>query len=224
VEALLRWNNPTKGYIPPAAFIPLAEEMGIIISIGDWVLRQACEQLKTWHDAGLPAIKLAVNLSVKQFQDGKLVDKVRSILQETGLEAKYLELEITENVGMKDEELGILRELRQLGVSISVDDFGMNYSSLSYLKRFPVTKIKLDQSFVRGIQTDEKDRAMIKTMIFLAQSFGMEIIAEGVESLAEAQFLMENGCSQIQGYYFYPPIEVDQIMEIFHNQIKLKLS
>ncbi|WP_162463395.1 bifunctional diguanylate cyclase/phosphodiesterase [Paenibacillus psychroresistens] len=224
VEALLRWNHSTKGYISPATFIPLAEEMGIIIPIGDWVLQQACNQMKIWHDAGLPRIKLAVNLSVKQFQDEQLVDKVRMILQQTGLEAKYLELEITENIGMKDEELGILRELRQLGVSISVDDFGMNYSSLSYLKRFPVTKIKLDQSFIRGIQTDEKDRAMIKTMIFLAQSFGLEVIAEGVESLAEAEYLLENGCSQIQGYYFYRPTEVDGLEEIFHNQSNLKLN
>jgi diguanylate cyclase (GGDEF)-like protein len=224
VEALLRWNHSKKGYISPAAFIPLAEDMGIIIPIGDWVMRQACEQMKAWHDAGLPAIKVAVNLSVKQFQDEKLVDKVRSILQETGLEAKYLELEITENVGMKDEELGILLELRQLGVSISVDDFGMNYSSLSYLKRFPVTKIKLDQSFIRGIQTDEKDRAMIKTMIFLAQSFGLEIIAEGVESMEEAKYLLANGCSHIQGFYYYRPMEVDRIVEIFHNQIELKLT
>jgi EAL domain-containing protein (putative c-di-GMP-specific phosphodiesterase class I) len=220
----LRWNHSKKGYISPATFIPLAEDMGIIIPIGDWVMRKACEQMKAWHDAGLPAIKVAVNLSVKQFQDDKLIDKVQMILRETGLEAKYLEIEITENVGMKDEELGILRELRQLGVSISVDDFGMNYSSLSYLKRFPVTKIKLDQSFIRGIQTDEKDRAMVKTMIFLAQSFGLEIIAEGVESMEEAQYLLANGCSNIQGFYYYRPMEVDRIVEIFQNQIKLKLS
>ena len=224
LEALLRWDHSTKGNIPPSAFIPLAEEMGIIIPIGDWVMRQACTQLKAWHDAGLPKIKVAVNLSVKQFQDEKLLEKVQMILHETKLDSQYLELEITENIGMKDEELGILGELRQLGVSISVDDFGMNYSSLSYLKRFPVTKIKLDQSFVRGIETDEKDRAMIKTMIFLAQSFGLEIIAEGVETLKEAQYLLENGCAQIQGYYFYRPMEVDRIAEIFHNQIKLKLS
>jgi diguanylate cyclase (GGDEF)-like protein len=223
VEALLRWKHSTRGFISPGTFIPIAEEVGIIIPIGEWVIRQACKQMKAWHQEGLPHIKVAVNLSVKQFQDEGLVQKIREILLETQLDAKYLELEITENVGMIDEELGILSELRQLGVSISVDDFGMNYSSLSYLKRFPVTKIKLDQSFVRGIQTDEKDRAMIKTMIFLARSFGLELIAEGVESLAEAQYLLKNGCPQIQGYYFYSPMEADQIAKIFENPTNLKL-
>lgn len=214
VEALLRWNHPTMGPIPPSTFIPIAEETGLIISIGEWVLRKACEQMMLWQKAKLPAMTLAVNLSANQFLDGKLVEKVSAILEETGLEAQYLEFEITENVAMKEDQIILLHELRNLGVSISVDDFGTQYSSLSYLKRLPVTKLKLDQSFVRGIQSDSKDREMIKAIIFVAKSFELEVIAEGVETLEEVNYLIDHGCSLIQGYYFYKPMPPEKISQV----------
>jgi diguanylate cyclase (GGDEF)-like protein len=224
VEALLRWNHTTMGYIPPSDFIPLAEEMGTIVSIGEWVLRGACKQMKAWHSITNEPVAISVNLSVRQLNDERFVDKVIQILEETGLEAKYLEIEITENVAMQDEQLDALRRLRQLGIAISVDDFGTHYSSLSYLKRFPVTKIKLDQSFVRGVQTDDKDRAMIKAIISVANSFQLQIIAEGVETEEQAGFLVANGCSQIQGYYFFRPMNAEQTLAVLNETLQPKLA
>ncbi|NEW08540.1 EAL domain-containing protein [Paenibacillus sp. SYP-B3998] len=223
VEALLRWNHTTKGYISPAEFIPLAEEMGMIVPIGEWILRGACNQMKDWHNRLEQPLAISVNLSVRQLQDERFVDKVCHILEESGLEAKYLEMEITENVAMQDEQVDALRHLRNLGIAISVDDFGTHYSSLSYLKRFPVTKIKLDQSFVRGVQSDDKDRAMIKAIISVANSFQLEIIAEGVETEEQASFLVENGCRQIQGYYFFRPMNADQIVQVLGQSLQPKL-
>ncbi|MBD0383397.1 bifunctional diguanylate cyclase/phosphodiesterase [Paenibacillus sedimenti] len=223
VEALLRWKHTTKGYISPAVFIPLAEEMGLIVPIGEWILRRACSQMKAWHHMLEQPLAISVNLSVRQLHDERFVDKVCHILEETGLEAKYLEMEITENVAMKDEQLDALRHLRHMGIAISVDDFGTHYSSLSYLKRFPVTKIKLDQSFVRGVQSDDKDRAMIKAIISVANSFQLEIIAEGVETEEQASFLVENGCRQIQGYYFFRPMSAEQVMVVLKQSLRPKL-
>ncbi|MFD0695071.1 EAL domain-containing protein [Paenibacillus sp. GCM10027628] len=224
VEALLRWNHTAKGYISPAEFIPLAEEMGLIVPIGEWILRGACTQMKAWHLHLKQPLAISVNLSVRQLHDERFVDKVCHILEETGLEAKFLEMEITENVAMKDEQMDALRQLRNLGIAISVDDFGTHYSSLSYLKRFPVTKIKLDQSFVRGVQSDDKDRAMIKAIISVANSFQLEIIAEGVETEEQASFLVENGCRQIQGYYFFRPMQPEQVMVVLEQSLRPKLS
>ncbi len=217
VEALLRWNHPKLGPISPSTFIPLAEELGLIVRIGEWVLREACRQAVQWQREGYAPILLAVNLSVKQFQDGRLVGKLKELLQETGLDADRLELEITENVSMQAEHLPVLHQLRELGVAVSIDDFGTHYSSLSYLKRFPVTKLKLDQSFVRGIQTEQKDREMIKAIISVAKAFELDIIAEGVETLAEAQFLIETGCTQMQGYYFHRPMPAEQVRELLRR-------
>lgn len=224
VEALLRWNHTTKGYISPADFIPLAEEIGTIASVGEWVLRGACKQMKAWHSMTKEPLAISVNLSVKQLNDERFVDKVIQILEETGLEAKYLEMEITENFAMQDEQLDALSKLRGLGIAISVDDFGTHYSSLSYLKRFPVTKIKLDQSFVRGVQTDDKDRAMIKAIISVANSFQLQIIAEGVETEEQAGFLVANGCSQIQGYYFFRPMTAEQALPVLQECLQPKLA
>jgi diguanylate cyclase (GGDEF)-like protein len=214
VEALLRWNHPKLGAISPGVFIPLAEELGLIVRIGEWVLREACRQAIEWQRAGYAPLLVAVNLSVKQFQDGLLAAKVQELLQETGLGAEWLELEITENVSMQAEHLPVLHQLRNLGVAVSIDDFGTHYSSLSYLKRFPVTKLKLDQSFVRGIQTEQKDREMIKAIISVAKAFELDIIAEGVETLAEAEFLIEMGCTQMQGYYFHRPMAAEQVRQL----------
>jgi diguanylate cyclase (GGDEF)-like protein len=219
VEALLRWNHPKRGMIAPNDFIELAENMGLIVPIGDWVLRQACEQMRLWRNERLSPSRVAVNLSVKQFMDGKLAERVLLILEETGLEAQYLELEITENIAMKDEQFNVLQELRNHGVTISIDDFGTHYSSLSYLKRFPVNKLKLDQSFVRGIQTDNKDREMIKAIINVAKSFELEIIAEGVETMEEKEFLVDNGCSFIQGYYYYKPMAASELSQLLREHV-----
>jgi diguanylate cyclase (GGDEF)-like protein len=216
VEALLRWVHPTIGNISPATFIPIAEESGLIVTIGDWVLLKACEQLRIWQEEGLPPLIMAVNLSVKQFMDGKLVEKVRSVLETTGIDARLLELEITENVAMTDDQFTMIHELRNLGVAISVDDFGTQYSSLSYLKRFPVTKLKLDQSFVRGILSDPKDMEMVRAIIFVAKAFELDIIAEGVETLSEAECLLEMGCSLMQGYYFHRPMLPENISQLFN--------
>ncbi|MBA2943468.1 bifunctional diguanylate cyclase/phosphodiesterase [Paenibacillus sp. CGMCC 1.16610] len=224
VEALLRWNHTTKGYISPSEFIPIAEEMGFIVTIGEWVMRGACMQMKAWHNILQEPLTISVNLSVKQLNDERFVDKVIQILEETGLEAKYLEIEITENVAMRDDQLEALGRLRKLGIAISVDDFGTHYSSLSYLKRFPVTKIKLDQSFVRGVHNDDKDRAMIKAIISVAKSFQLQIIAEGVETEEQARFLVANGCSQIQGYYFFRPMPADQTQVILQMSMQPKLG
>ncbi|KRF22506.1 EAL domain-containing protein [Paenibacillus sp. Soil787] len=224
VEALVRWNHTTKGYISPADFIPLAEEIGTIASIGEWVLRGACKQMKAWHSMMVEPLAISVNLSVKQLNDERFVDKVIQILEETGLEAKHLEMEITENFAMQDEQLEALSKLRGLGIAISVDDFGTHYSSLSYLKRFPVTKIKLDQSFVRGVQTDDKDRAMIKAIISVANSFQLQIIAEGVETEEQAGFLVANGCSQIQGYYFFRPMTAEHALPVLQECLQDKLA
>ncbi|MFB9325972.1 EAL domain-containing protein [Paenibacillus aurantiacus] len=207
IEALLRWNHTSRGYISPAQFIPLAEELNLISAIGEWVLREACGYTKRLQQTyGIP-LQVSVNLSVRQLREKEIVAKVQAALAATGLHPSDLELEITENMAMKDEQLETLRELRRLGVAISIDDFGTHYSSLSYLKRFPVTKIKLDQYFVRGIGSDERDRAMIQAIILMAKSFRLDVLAEGVETREQARFLRESGCELIQGYYFYRPME-----------------
>lgn len=175
--------------------------------------------MKQWQDDGIPPIRIAVNLSVKQFMDGKLAEKIHRVLRETGLDARYLELEITENMAMKDEQFIVLRVLRNMGITISIDDFGTHYSSLSYLKRFPVNKLKLDQSFVRGIRTDARDREMIKAIIFMAKSFELDIIAEGVETLEEMEFLLDNGCSLIQGFYYYKPMDAVELTRVLQAEL-----
>ncbi|WEK53529.1 MAG: EAL domain-containing protein [Candidatus Cohnella colombiensis] len=223
LEALLRWNHPVLGQVPPATFIPIAEESGLIVQIGDWVMRKAVEQMIAWKHDNVPPIRIAVNLSAIQFFDGQLVKKVRTLLEETGWEASLLEFEITENIAMKEEHISILHKLRKLGVAISVDDFGTHYSSLSYLKRFPVTKLKLDKSFIRGIQSDPKDREMIKAIIFVAKTFDLEIIAEGVELLEEVKYLLDNGCTLIQGYYYYKPMDPSDIRKILQQSTTSQL-
>ncbi|MFC4100176.1 putative bifunctional diguanylate cyclase/phosphodiesterase [Paenibacillus xanthanilyticus] len=223
IEALLRWNHTSRGYISPSLFIPLAEELNLISAIGDWVLREACgfaNRLQRTY--GIP-LQVSVNLSVKQLREKDIVAKVQAALAVSGLLPRYLELEITENMAMKDEQLETLGELRRLGVAISIDDFGTHYSSLSYLKRFPVTKIKLDQFFVRGIGTDERDRAMIQAVILMAKSFRLEVLAEGVETLEQARFLRKSGCELIQGYYFYRPMEPSAVERILLEPIDDKI-
>ncbi|MBW8306544.1 MAG: EAL domain-containing protein [Thiobacillus sp.] len=211
VEALLRWQHPELGMVPPADFIPLAEESGQILQIGEWVLRSAVRQMKVWMDAGLAPMVMAVNLSAIQFRHPHLPERVTQILDEEKLAPQYLELELTEGVAMGDAPaaIAVMDRLHACGVRMSIDDFGTGYSSLSYLKRFKVYKLKIDQSFVRDIGEDPEDRAIVVAIISLAKGLGLQTIAEGVETEAQLAFLREHGCDEVQGYYFSKPKPAD---------------
>ncbi len=215
-EALVRWNSAHSGMVSPASFIPLAEETGLIIPLGEWVLRTACRQNRAWQDAGYPAIPISVNLSPRQLARGDIVEVVQRILDETGLQAQYLELEITESVMTTDVEksFALLTQLRALGVKISLDDFGTGYSSLSYLKRFPVDTLKIDQSFVRDIATDQDSGAIVKAIISLGRNLNLTVLAEGIETEDQFRFLLENGCDEGQGYLMSKPITNKNFVEL----------
>ena len=218
-EALLRWNNPDLGTVSPAEFIPITEDSGQILQIGTWVLRSAAIQLRDWLAAGLDPFTLAINLSSVQFRHPNLPGLIRKILLETNLEPSYLELELTERVAMDDPAgaITIMNELRELGVRISIDDFGTGYSSLNYLKRFRAYKLKIDQSFVRGLDSDPEDQAIVKAIINLADSLGMDTIAEGVETAAQAAFLKSHGCQKAQGFHFSHPLPADEFAALARN-------
>ena len=208
VEALLRWHNPELGDVPPARFIPVAEDCGLIVPIGAWVIEQACRQAQAWRQAGLPDLTMSVNLSALQFRRAGLIETVAGALARSGLPPHLLELELTETILLQDVEntLDTVRQLKALGVRLSIDDFGTGYSSLSYLKRFAVDRLKIDQSFVRDINTDPDDAAIVTAIIQLARSLRLGIIAEGVETPEQLAFLREAGCSEVQGYLFSRPL------------------
>jgi len=216
-EALLRWQIPKVGTILPERFIPLAEETGLITPIGRWVLQTACAQNKAWQDAGLPPIVVSVNVSARQFHANNLVRTVAETLKSTGLAARYLEIELTESVVMHDApQLGaMLDELKQLGVHVAIDDFGTGYSSLTYLKRFPVDRLKVDRSFVENLATDADDATIVRTIIALGHNFGLKVVAEGVEVVEQIQFLRKHRCDEVQGYHFSPPVVASQFIELF---------
>jgi diguanylate cyclase (GGDEF)-like protein/PAS domain S-box-containing protein len=211
-EALLRWQHPELGAISPAEFIPIAENSGLILPIGEWVLRTAVGQLKTWMNAGLPPMVIAVNLSSVQFRHHNLPELVTQILEEMKLPPQYLELELTEGVAMADplSAIAVMDDLHERGIRMSIDDFGTGYSSLSYLKRFQIYKLKIDQSFIRNITQDPEDRAIVSAIISMASSLGMQTIAEGVETEGQLAFLREKGCNEMQGYHFSKPLSVEQ--------------
>lgn len=214
VEALLRWEPPGQAMVFPGDFIPIAEETGLIVPIGEWVLRTACARRKAWHAAGnMPQMKMAVNLSARQFKQQDMVGMVSGVLKETGCRPEWLELEITESVIMESPEAAAatLRKLSDMGVHLSIDDFGTGYSSLSYLKRFPIDSLKIDRSFVRDITTDADDAAIAKAVIALAHSLKLTVIAEGVETVEQLDFLREQRCDQMQGYYLSRPLAVDRL-------------
>ncbi|RUT30690.1 bifunctional diguanylate cyclase/phosphodiesterase [Paenibacillus zeisoli] len=218
VEALLRWKHPQYGMISPLEFIPLAEETGLIVPLGKWVMRTACMQNKIWQDSGFPAIPVAVNISVRQMEDEYFVDSVTEVLQETGLDPQYLELEITESIVQNIEKSTlILRLLRLIGVKLSIDDFGTGYSSLSILKHLPIDKIKIDKSFVDDIIYHSNQGAMVKTIIDMGLNLNFKVIAEGIEKKEQVNFLIDNACQIGQGYYYSPPLSVE-FMEAYLAQ------
>jgi diguanylate cyclase (GGDEF)-like protein/PAS domain S-box-containing protein len=216
MEALLRWNHPEMGSIPPGMFIPLAEANGVMVPIGTWAMRAACRQAREWHEAGFKNLSLAVNLSVCQLQQPDLVQRVREILDETQIQPRMLELEITESSAMQSPENSVrtLYELKKLGVRISLDDFGTGHSSLSYLKRFPIDTLKIDQSFVRDITTDPDTASIVSAIIAMARSLRLKVIAEGVEFSEQANFLRRYNCDQMQGYLIKPPVPAAEFLEL----------
>jgi len=213
VEALIRWSHPRLGLTSPCKFIPLAEESGLIVPIGDWVLREACRQNKAWQDAGLPRMNMCVNVSARQFWERNLIDVVVGALRESGLEAQYLELELTESLIMQDVEQAVatMQDLQRLGVQISIDDFGTGYSSLSALKTFPVARLKIDKSFIDDLITNENDKAVATAVISLGRTLRLRVIAEGVETAEQAAFLLENNCDEMQGDHFSKPLEAREL-------------
>ena len=223
VEALLRWHSPIHGFVPPAKFIPIAEENGLILSIGEWVLRMACAQTRSWQLAGLPRIKMAVNISSRQFKEQNLTDITAQVLQETDLQAKYLELEITESLIIENiqQAINTMNQLHDMGITLSLDDFGTGYSSLNYLKRLPIDLLKIDQSFVRDLTVGSDDAAIVKAIISLAHNLQLSVIAEGVETQVQLDYLQKHGCDEIQGYYISRPVAAEALAKLLQQEQEL---
>lgn len=225
VEALIRWQHPEWGNIPPDDFIPLAEETGLIIPIGEWVLYEACFQNKTWQNEGFPPLRMAVNVSSRQFQQSNLVGMVSKTLKETGLDSKYLELELTESIIQNSKHaITTMHQLKEMGIHLSIDDFGTGYSSLSYLKLFPVDSLKIDRSFTKNIFTDPKDTALVHTIIDMAHNMNLRVIAEGVETKEQLHYLQQRQCNEAQGYFFSRPISAEEMTTVFKEQFFSKVN
>ncbi|MBF0448949.1 MAG: EAL domain-containing protein [Magnetococcales bacterium] len=223
-EALIRWQHPLQGMISPGEFIPLAEETGLIVPMGEWALRTACKQMRKWRKLGLPSVRVAVNLSGIQFKQPDFTDLVLKVLQDSGVENRWLELELTESIAMGDveETFAKLNTLAKANVPLAIDDFGTGFSSLSYLKRFPIGTLKIDQSFVRGCTKDLEDAALVKTIIGLAHSLGLTVIAEGVEEKEQLDFLRGHQCNEIQGYYYSRPLSARDFAQFIKNNSVMK--
>jgi diguanylate cyclase (GGDEF)-like protein len=223
MEALIRWQSQELGLISPSVFIPIAEEMGLINPIGEWVLWTACAQNRTWQSLGLPPVRMAVNLSARQFQQKNLVKAIAQVLESTKLEPCYLELEITESIAMQDlsSTISVLRTLRSMGIQIAIDDFGTGYSSLSSLKHFPLDKLKIDQSFVRELVTDSSDAAIITALVALGHGLKLEVVAEGVETQEQLTFLRSVRCDGMQGYLLSRPLPAQDATNLFIKRTNL---
>ena len=220
-EALIRWVHPVRGVIAPGEFIPLAEECGLIGAIGQWVIQEACRQARAWQDDGVPSLRVSVNLSASQFRESALVDNIRRALDEAGLEARFLEVELTESAVMNDPEqsIAILEQLSKMGVLVSVDDFGTGYSSMSYLRRFPIDKLKIDRVFINEMATLPEDASIVRAIVSLAHSLHLKVVAEGVETPAQLEFLKAAKCDEYQGYHFSRPLpaaEFEQLIRTAH--------
>jgi len=220
VEALVRWSHPTLGLLHPSEFIPLAEETGLVSAIGELVMDKACRQAQLWKESGLGNIRTSVNIPAHQIRKGNLVQVVKRVLDNTGLDPHLLELELTESSLMDDSDnvLTMLQELRSRGIEISLDDFGTGYSSLSYLKRFPIDTLKIDQAFIRDIGNNPDDEAITRAIIAMAHSMNMEVVAEGVETEAHLEFLRREGCDYIQGYLLSRPVPDEELSNILRRQ------
>ncbi len=226
LEALIRWQSPDQGLVLPGHFIPIAEESNLIFAIGEWVVNTVCRHARKWQMDGLLAVPIAINVAASQFSHQRIDRLVEHALQSSGLEARYLELELTESLSLNDPNTSIamMHRLREIGVSLSIDDFGTGYSSLNYLKRFPVNKLKIDQSFIRGLPHDAGDCAITAAVIHLAHGPGLRALAEGVETEAQLNFLIANGCDEMQGYYFSCPLSENVIVEMLQQQPVLNLT
>jgi diguanylate cyclase (GGDEF)-like protein/PAS domain S-box-containing protein len=225
VEALIRWQHPELGLVSPAKFIPLAEETGSIVQIGEWVLRTACQQSKAWQQIGLPDLKISVNISPRQFQEEDLVVKIEEILNDTGLTPDFLELEITETTIVQNVDFArrALRNLRNMGINISMDDFGTGYSSLGYLKKFSFQTLKIDQSFVRDLQDNPQDKAIISAIVTLGRGFNLRVVAEGVETIEQLEMLRALNCEEMQGYWFSRPLPMNEATKFLCNHFQAKV-
>ena len=219
-EALIRWRHPQRGIVMPEDFIPLAEESGLINAIGEWVLHEVCRQCKAWQREGLPAIRVAVNVSASQFRQGNLLAVVRAAINDAGLDPRCLELELTESAVMTnpEESASILEQLSAMGVLVSVDDFGTGYSSMSYLRRFPIDNLKIDRGFVKDLMTRADDASIVQAIISLAHSLRLKVVAEGVETLEQLQSLKTMGCDQYQGFHFSPPLSVSDFSALLRDR------
>jgi EAL domain-containing protein (putative c-di-GMP-specific phosphodiesterase class I)/ActR/RegA family two-component response regulator len=225
MEALVRWRHPTLGMVSPARFIPVAEETGLIVAIGRWVLRTACAQNMAWQAAGLTPLRVAVNLSARQFRDPALAGEILAALSDSGLDAQYLELELTESLMMDNvgAAVSVVSQLKRLDIALSIDDFGTGYSSLAYLKLFPIDYLKIDQSFVREMLTEPKVAAIVRSVIALGHSLGFKVIAEGVETEPQLAYLRRYLCDEIQGYYFSRPLAPDAFADLLRQERSLAL-
>jgi diguanylate cyclase len=215
LEALLRWQHPDLGLVPPDRFIRIAENSGLIVPIGEWVVRTACRQARKWQNEGLPAVSIAVNVSAVQFRQASFCEFIRKVLHEAGIAPKYLELELTESLLLAnaDVTLSVLKELKSMGVTLAIDDFGTGYSSFCYLRQFRVSKLKIDRSFIRDVAVKPDDAAITTAIISMAKSLNLKVIAEGVENEAQMSFLRAHRCDEIQGYYFSKPLAVDKVAD-----------
>jgi EAL domain-containing protein (putative c-di-GMP-specific phosphodiesterase class I) len=222
-EALIRWNSKELGLVSPGQFIPLAEKTGLIVPISEWALKTACAQNKAWQRQGFPSLLMSVNLSPRQFRQKNLVGMIAGMLHETGLEPRFLDLEITEGTMMHhpDEAVALLQQLHRLGVQFSVDDFGTGYSSLAYLKRFPVQRLKIDQSFVRDLTTDADDAGIVTAVIAMAKSLGLGVVAEGVETEEQLAYLANLQCDEYQGYYFSRPVPAEEFVRLLRTSFRV---
>jgi predicted signal transduction protein with EAL and GGDEF domain len=216
VEALVRWTHPEFGLLPPMQFIPLAEETGLIIGIGKWVINTACQQNMAWQHAGLPPVSMAINVSPRQFSDPNLLQDIDDALANSGMDPKYLQVEITESMVMLnvDRAIRVLDAIQSRGVRLAIDDFGTGYSSMSMLKRFPIDTIKIDRSFVRDLPDNSEDKAIAQAIISMGKALGLTIVAEGVETLEQDAFLREHACDEIQGYLFSKPLPPENISQL----------
>jgi EAL domain-containing protein (putative c-di-GMP-specific phosphodiesterase class I) len=225
VEALLRWENPYLGSVTPTRFIPVAEETGLIVSIGKWVLKTACAQNVIWQSQGLPPVRISVNLSLRQLMDDNLIEDITAILKEFGMAPDLLELEISESMLMHNPAhmIAILTKIKKMGVRLAVDNFGTGYSSLAQISHFPVDTLKVDRSFIRNISLDSEDKAIIESIINMGKHLSLTVVAEGVETQVQDDFLRKLICDEMQGYYFSKPVAPDQFADLLRsNNISLQ--